>query len=227
MGSSLFRSLQVGGLSAFLTGCVVVLGGSSCNLGGIQGSGVPASQERTVGDFHRVVLLGSADAVVTVGPPTSVRVQCDDNLLEHLRTEVVEGELRIWSERELRPRGPLLVEVSTPALEGLQVTGSGDIRAGGVAGERLEAAVVGSGDIRAAGEVARLEAKVIGSGNLELYDLRAREVSVKVTGSGDAQVNAVERLQAQITGSGDIRYRGSPKTDVRVTGSGEIAAERR
>jgi hypothetical protein len=226
MRSSLVRSLQAGGLLALLTGCVVVLGGSSCNLGGIQGSGVAASQERTVGEFHSVVLLGNADAVVTVGPETSLRVQCDDNLLEHLRTEVVGGELRIWSERELRPRGPLLVEVSTPALDGLQVTGSGDLRASGVAGQQLEAAVVGSGDLRVSGEVTLLEAKVIGSGNLELYELRAREVSVKVTGSGDAQVNAVERLQAQITGSGDIRYRGSPKSDARITGSGEIAPER-
>lgn len=226
MRSWLVRSLPFGGLMAFLTGCAVVLGGTSCNLGGIRGSGVAASQDRSVGEFRRVKVLGAHDAVVTVGPASAVRVQCDDNLLEHLRTEVSGGELRIWSERELSPRAPLLVEVSTPELVGLEVTGSGDIRASGLRGELLEAAVVGSGDILAEGEVQRLEAKVVGSGNLELYELRAREVQVKVTGSGDAHVNAIERLRAQITGSGDVRYRGSPESETRITGSGDVAPAR-
>ena len=62
-----------------------------------------------------------------------------------------------------------------------------------------------------------------GSGDLRLFDLRAREVHVSIAGSGDAKVNASERLDATVAGSGDVRYRGNPKEVAQsVNGSGSV-----
>jgi hypothetical protein len=42
-----------------------------------------------------------------------------------------------------------------------------------------------------------------------------------VNGSGDAQLNASQRLSAEITGSGDVTYTGTPvKVQSHTTGSG-------
>jgi hypothetical protein len=93
----------------------------------------------------------------------------------------------------------------------------------GLKGDEMEARVTGSGDITLAGITGRLRGEIVGSGDLRAQDLAAKEAQVKVTGSGDATVDASEALDASVTGSGDVHYTGKP-TQVRksVTGSGAI-----
>jgi hypothetical protein len=43
-----------------------------------------------------------------------------------------------------------------------------------------------------------------------------------VSGSGEIELTARERLGAAISGSGGVRYHGDPATDVDVSGSGEV-----
>ncbi len=66
---------------------------------------------------------------------------------------------------------------------------------------------------------------VAGSGDINARNFTARKVSVSISGSGDAHVNATEMLEAKVAGSGDITYSGHPH-DVsrRVSGSGSVEA---
>jgi hypothetical protein len=64
---------------------------------------------------------------------------------------------------------------------------------------------------------------VAGSGDAWLRELEAEDVKVSVAGSGDARVNARQRLRVAVAGSGDVRYTG-PASNVTtvVTGSGTV-----
>ena len=63
----------------------------------------------------------------------------------------------------------------------------------------------------------------VDSGDVEAASLDADEVSVRIAGSGDAEVTARKTLAVSIAGSGDVRYRGDPKLTRSIAGSGTVA----
>ncbi len=53
--------------------------------------------------------------------------------------------------------------------------------------------------------------------------LTAREAQVAVSGSGDVDVRADQRLDVDVDGSGDVRYHGDPELTREVDGSGDLS----
>jgi len=215
---------------ALTAACVIVVDETGTHWGSfndvetIRGSGIAVTEERTVADFTSIEVGGSSDVVVQVGSEARVEVTADDNLIGHVRTRVENGTLVIdtsngsYSFRE----GPD-IKVSVPSLTGITLGGSCDTKVSGVEAESFQAHVAGSADLTVKGTTQDLETSVSGSGTLNLFELEARNVTVRVSGSGDANVSALESLDAKVSGSGDVRYRGDPpRTNTSVSGSGTV-----
>jgi hypothetical protein len=195
-----------------------------CSFVGIHGSGVAKTETRSVASFSKIDLSGSPDVEVTIGSPQSVSITADDNLLPIIETTVGRDTLKIDSKESYNTSIGIKVKITVAKLEGVSVSGSGNIHAEGLAAGDMDASVTGSGDVFLKGAVNQLSAQVTGSGELQAGDLTAKSVHVGVTGSGDATVHASEELEASVTGSGDVKYSGHPaKVQKRVTGSGNIA----
>jgi hypothetical protein len=194
------------------------------NQNTIRGSGVSKTESRTVPDFRKIVVEGSAGLTVKVGEATTLTVTSDDNLVEFVKTEVKDGSLVIGMKPgSYSTNSQMRIAITTPALDALAIRGSSDADLSGLSGESFTAEIFGSGDVRAKGKVDRLEAAIAGSGDLELGALEAREVKVGISGSGDVDVWATETLVASISGSGDVRYHGDAKVTKSIAGSGTIA----
>jgi Putative auto-transporter adhesin, head GIN domain len=95
------------GKTALLVAAVLgALAVTSCSTdSGTEGSGTEASNVRKVPSFNAVEVSGQADAVVTVGEARKVTVRGDDNLLEHVETEVSGDGLEISQDEDIRPEG--------------------------------------------------------------------------------------------------------------------------
>lgn len=213
------------------------------------GSGVVATETRSVSGFQAIALRGGIDLVVRQGSREALVVRADDNLLPLVET-VVEGladarTLRIQFKpgESLRTRTPVVVTVDvltlkalassgsgditvealkTPALK-LSISGSSDARLRQLDTEQLTIAVAGSGDVQASGRAAKLDISIAGSGDVQTRDLAAADVSVAIAGSGDASVNAQKTLSVSIAGSGDVEYGGGATLARRsVAGSGSL-----
>jgi hypothetical protein len=220
-------------LALSLSGCIIHIsddGGAGWPWGNrarLHGSGTRATQVRTLGEFTRVRAATSGEVRVVVGGAGRVEVSCDDNLIEHVRTRVVDGELVIDTDGEsLGFREELRVGIACPALEGATLSGSGLLDIQGLSGERFEASLSGSGELAARGKVSHASLCLTGSGDLSCRDLAAEQAQVSLSGSGDVHVNASARLSVSISGSGDVRYSGgAPEITRSVAGSGTIAPE--
>ena len=82
--------------------------------------------------------------------------------------------------------------------------------------------LAGNGDVRIAGAAGSVGVVLDGTGDVHCADLPARQVAVRIRGSGDARVHATEELKVDIDGSGDVRYRGAPKITKSIRGSGAV-----
>jgi hypothetical protein len=200
---------------------------SSCNKEVIKGNGISATETRTIGGFTRVQLDGSGTVTIVKGNSFKVSVTDDQNILPYVETSLTGSELRIgYKDNAWVKKGNLKVAIEMPALDGMQVDGSGTIDAGGGFNNagRLKAGISGSGDIFIRdGNVDGLDAVITGSGDLYAFGLSAIKATAKISGSGNAEVKVVEDLDVNITGSGDVYYMGNPKNvNTRITGSGKV-----
>ena len=135
---------------------------------GVRGSGVPATQARTVPSFGAIDLTGSSSITVHVGTRQTVVVHADDNLINRVTTDVRDGVLVVSERGSFSTNLPLNVEVTVPTLAAARLMGSGTITAEGVTAERSPPKLPGSGLLTVSGTVARLDATLAGSGNMQL-----------------------------------------------------------
>ena len=217
---------------------------SACSLRTNRGSGDLITESRDVRDFDRVSLTGSGEVVITQTGEESLTVETDDNLMQYVRTEVTGGTLNLGIDTDGRSISPtrLRFTLTVKDVDGLKISGSGDITTGDFDTERLEVEVSGSGDVRIdaltvenvvvrisgsgdvelAGEATGQDIDISGSGKYRAGDLSSAEAKVTISGSGDATVWVTDSLDVRISGSGSVDYFGNPTTDLSGSGSGKI-----
>ena len=192
----------------------------------VRGNGVPATEVRSIGDFHGLRVTGAIDVELALGTASGLEVAGDSNVLQYVETDVSDGVLVVRLERgsyELRER--LVVRLTTPSLERLELTGSGDTQVHALAGSELTVASHGSGDLSLTGRVDRLDLELSGSGDVDATELVCDAVQIDSAGSGDIELGSVGSLEVRVTGSGDIEYAGRPTVlHTEVEGSGSVRA---
>ena len=229
--------------------CLTVLS-TACaqwNSEKIKGNGEMLSENRKVGNYDGVSLVGSMNVQLVAGREGEIIVEAESNLQEYISTEVKNGSLKISTKKgyNLSPRKDILITVPVESIKEISVTGSGDIWTRDqlkssnikvqVTGsgdlkldletEGLEGMLTGSGDIELRGKSENFKCTVTGSGDFNAYELIAENVEARVSGSGDIMVYAGNSLKASVSGSGDIVYKGNPqKQDFKTHGSGSVTS---
>ncbi|MGH7549188.1 MAG: head GIN domain-containing protein [Gemmatimonadota bacterium] len=237
--------MNVSGIPLPPTALLLLLAATACGISigepGVRGSGRRIAETRPVGDFDRVHVSGEFDVRITSGTSPSLRIEGDDNLLPLVETRIVDGALRVRSDRDLDPDRRILIEIGTPALVGVETSGSSDVRATGVRSHAFDAGVSGSGNLDVEGSFGDLaisvsgsgtvvgkgaattvDVEVSGSGDVDLLAVRARTARVSTSGSGDVSLAVSESLDASTSGSGEVRYSGRPSVNASVSGSGGV-----
>lgn len=215
----------------------------------IKGNGNVVTIERSTGDYDAIGVSGWFDVELVDGQEGKITLKGEENLLDHIVTEVKKGKLSIRVEKgyNLQPKswkGSIYITVPVNQINGISMSGSGDIVGKKtLKGENFRTAMSGSGDITLDLEVKTLsasmsgsgdmdlsgyansfEATISGSGDIEAYGLKADNVEATVSGSANINVTANKMLKARVSGSGDISYRGNPeKVDTKTSGSGDIS----
>lgn len=225
---------------------VFVLGKRSChfaNFGnGVKGTGPIQTETRSVSGFQRIELDMAGDVEVTTGE-FNVQVNAQGNLLPILKTEVIDGTLRIYFSENVSYSENVLVKVSAPAFDGFNITGSGEINClGPIQSDKLVVSVEGSGDVAIPqATLNTLEGNIIGSGDLvlggkansALIDINGsgevmakameiNELRIDIAGSGTVTAHVLQVLKADVSGSGDIFYIGEPAIESNISGSGTV-----
>jgi hypothetical protein len=86
----------------------------------------------------------------------------------------------------------------------------------------VDAEINGSGNIDLKGETKRFNGEIRGSGNVRAMDLKSEDATVKIYGSGDADIFASVRLDVHVAGSGDVNYKGNAQVSSSIAGSGRV-----
>lgn len=203
---------------------------------------------REVSPFSKIALRISAKVYVVQGDKQSVKIVADPKTLEEIITEVKDRTLNIrYPNNNIFKRwnpGKVEIFITVPEVDGLNVSGSGDIVSDEIVtrildlvisgsgnitidqltAERVDAGISGSGNIRLkeGGVAEEFKVRISGSGNADARGFEAKNVDVQTSGSGSCSVISNGSIKARISGSGNVYYSGNPAIDSSVSGSGSV-----
>ena len=197
---------------------------SGCAIVGVPGSGTITTESREVSGFTAVALAGSGRLVVEQGEKETLSITADDNLLPLITSEVKDGKLRLGlkSNTSIKPSKEIEFRVGVKSLDGVDLSGSGNIDLKDLKGQELKVGLSGSGNIRAGGEVEKLELRISGSGKSDTTGLKCKDATITISGSGNVIVATSEALDVKLSGSGSVEYVGEPRVTQKISGSGSV-----
>ena len=186
---------------------------------------VLGSELRPLGkDIINVELSGPIDLTVRQGATPLLKVRGEQRLLANVDTRLEGNTVHIGTKGMLlHHRSPLQVELVLPALQQLEVNGSGDSTVNGFSAERFTLQLDGSGNVTLNGSFRQIIGAVHGSGNLNLNGGDSDSVLLQISGSGQITASGSSKsLKAALTGSGDLdaEHLASDQVSVNLSGSG-------
>lgn len=196
----------------------------------VVGSSNYVTKDIKVNNFKKISVTGSPTVFFTQksGRP-DVEVYTSDNVVDLLDIKVKDNTLYIGFKKDVHVSYKKLeVRVSAETLNGLSVSGSGDIvlKNGLETSDNLNLNVAGSGDIKGSSiKCKNLSTSIAGSGDINVDNISCNNLKVSVAGSGDLIMKNATALDtnASVAGSGTATISGSTDTaSYSVAGSGDL-----
>lgn len=197
--------------------------------------------------FNSIELQISENVVISYGEKQEVVARGHANIIEKLKTSVVNGtweialqhgcynfyEMKIFitipdlKKVEANGSGDILIEnFSNKGNLNIENNGSGKISLDSVTGtEILDVRMAGSGAVQCYGslrDLKKLMVAISGSGAFRGFPATTGDCTILSSGSGDCEVTVNNNLDVTITGSGNIYYKGSPEIKTIDSGSGNL-----
>ncbi len=214
---------------------------SSCFLDGVKGNRNVITQDRNISsDFDAIHVSHGIDVKLSMSSKTSLTVEADENLHDIIRTEVEDGVLRIYAEKNIfssKKRTVYLTAVEmneVKATSGASVVSKNSIKtedmivkttSGANVNLELEAVNVSSSstsgsNIRLSGTAEKLVASATSGANLSAKSLEVKVCEAKATSGSVMSVKATEELDARATSGGNISCSGNPEIVKKSSSSG-------
>jgi hypothetical protein len=192
--------------------------------------------------FTAVTATGPDQVIIRQGDSFAVVASGPRAVLDRLDIAVDGSALRISREPGINygRLGTAVITVILPRLSAISATGSGNVGADRLDGERAELNLTGSGnvtvrdgvvgsvainltgsgDMTLTGRAQSADVDVLGSGNISAITFGADNADVSVTGSGSVNMNVDETARISILGSGDVNLTGGANCTINRRGSG-------
>jgi len=196
---------------------------SGTSHGGIRGSGIVSSEQRSVAQFNAIKSSITADIKIVFSNKYQLQISGDDNIIKLISSTVSNNQLRVTATKNFSTQNPISIIIKMPVLKKIQQSGAGNLIIDNVTKESLILLFSGSGHVSAIGDVKKLNVILSGTGSLNLERLKAETASVAIEGMGNAHVSVSKQLDARIKGMGDIIYSGQASVRKSIQGMGRIA----
>lgn len=127
------------------------------------------------------------------------------------------------NELQVNGAGKIISEnsLAAPTLN-LSIGGSGSMDLD-IKGDQVKAEVSGAGKMGIKGYASNLEGVVSGSGAINAFNCPLDKATIKVSGTGLAELNVTDTIVATVVGSGAVKHKGNTKNATKkIYGSGSV-----
>ncbi len=195
----------------------------SFSFGKEKGSGNVVTEKRGVSNFSKVDVSGIFKVEIVAQKDFSLEIEADDNLLPLIKTSVEGETLKIEKEKSFSSKKTIVIRISAPNIESLEVSGVSKINFSNIDNESLLVDSSGASRISVSGKTNKLVVNMSGASRVKAAELKASSVSVDGSGASRAKVFASEEISADLSGASSVSYSGTPtKINKKTSGASRI-----
>lgn len=217
---------------------------SSCNVNmfnRVNGNRNVVTVDRSTSQkFTKIKVSTGLDLYLSQGTKNKVTLEADENLHDIIITEVNDGVLKIYSEKNIWQAKARKVYVTVKNLEGLTATSGSDvytedvlkvetIKVSATSGadirialdaDTVETSATSGSDIRISGTANNHTSRANSGASIEAYKLISKNATVNVSSGADINIYASESINAKASSGGDIDFKGNPREINKKSSSG-------
>jgi hypothetical protein len=198
---------------------------ASCHHGmraEVKGSGKRVMQKRQISSFTSISTEGAFEIEVTCQKDPSLEIEGDDNVLDLITADVSSNVLRLRNTKSYSTSEPVRIKITVPNLEGLSVSGAGQIAIKDVKNDKFEIDSSGAPNITVAGNTSVIDIDSNGAGKIDTHNLRATRAVVDSKGVSRIDLDVKEQLDVTVSGPSFVTYRGDPVVNKTIHGPGKV-----
>jgi len=208
----------------------------------IDGNGTIVTETRDIDNFNEIDVAGAYELILVQGNKVALEVVADENLLEHIRTEVKNNTLFISNKESIRKSKSLKLFITVVDLKKIDASGAVnihnknilqaeylDIDVSGAAELNLivdlndfELDLSGASETTLKGKTKNFDIDISGAGELNAKDFEVENAKIDLSGAASANVFVTKNLDVDIAGAGSVKYKGNPTIKKEVSGAGSI-----
>lgn len=193
---------------------------------GVRGSGNVVTENRNITGFRKVEVGGVFTVEVVAGKEFSVQVEADDNLVPLIKTEVEDGVLEISAEKRIRSSSKLIVRVTAPEIEHVDVGGAAKASVSGIKNNDFSAHTSGASKLSVSGETANAKIEVSGASKIDAAGLKTGNAEIDASGASKVTIDVSGDLKADASGASKINYTGTPRNiEKHTSGASKVSQE--
>lgn len=193
------------------------------DFGAERGSGNMATETRSVSDFSQIEVSSVFHVEITAQQEYRLEIEADDNLLQHITTEVRNGRLEISLDKRVKTKNPMKVRISAPNIDRIDASGASFVDLSNLKNNELTVDTSGASKISVAGETGKLVVDVSGASRIDAGSLSAQTANIDASGASHVSVNVVNELIADASGASRVTYSGSPSVTRNTSGAGSVS----
>lgn len=199
---------------------------SSCFLDGVKGDRNVITQNRNISsDFDALHVSYGINVKLTMGSATSLKLEADENLHDIIRTEVEDGVLRIYSEKNIYSAKKRTVYLTATDLSEIKVTSGAQVNTENtIKTEELKVSTTSGANAKLNLEVANVSCTSTSGSNAHLSG-RAEKLTVSATSGANIKAKGLEALicEAKATSGSVVSVHATQELDARATSGGNIS----
>lgn len=196
----------------------------------VKGNGKVIIQDRAVTPFTAIKVDAGIDLEISQGDQISLKIEADENIIPVISTEVINGILNIYPEKNIKNAKVMKVYLTFNSIEAITANGGCDITSKGkLRFSNLKTVLNGGCDIQLdlsvnnlicshnggcdaifTGEAANVEYTVMGGSDVNATKLITGDCAIVAAGGSDVEVNVSGQLLINASGASDVSYMGSP-----------------
>ncbi|MDP5104836.1 head GIN domain-containing protein [uncultured Polaribacter sp.] len=223
---------------------------SSCNsnmFNSATGNRNVTIEDRTKKEpFTAMKVSSGLELYISQGSKNKITVEADENLHELIKTEVKDGVLTIYSEKNIWKAKARKIYVTIKEVEVVAATSGAEVYTKetltvknltvsatsgaeiniSVDADSIETVATSGADIAISGISNTHISKATSGASIDAFKLQSKNVTAIVTSGADINVYASEKMDGKATSGGDIDFKGNPKKINKTTTSGgSVSAE--
>lgn len=199
------------------------------------------SEKRAVSEiFTKIQVQNGITAYISMDNQKDITVEADENQLVHIKTEIKDDILNIYTlhnNRDIKTKN-VYISIDTisaiTAKKGANIYSENtllsekiDLDSGGgcivnlqLNTNHLQIKSRGGSEIKLKGRTESLEAKSHSGSSIEGYQLIATDVKAEVSSGAEIEITATGSIFGKASSGGSIKYKGKPKSTQKKTNSG-------